>query len=221
MKKFFSTLIVLAVISTAAVAETKLFSVNFAVPFDTIYTKHEATGMGSETLKQQYTSIGFGLSGVNMFNKVVGLYTDVELGFFQSYKLSYLGMSATAKRKEALGDDGKQFSMNFMIGPAFKIIENDKIFFTAAPAVHWFMNYESAGSAANAVSGGLFGLGANASFSFFFTEKIGITAGFDFAFDFLGYGDYKKEEESYYGVTETIKNTHLNITPKVGVSFKF
>ena len=223
MKKFFSTLIVLAVITTAAVAETKMLSVNFAVPVDTINTKHEITYMGSETLKQQYTGIGFGVSGVNMFSKIVGLYTDVELGFFQSYKLSYAGMEGTAKRKEVLGDDGKQFSMNFLIGPAFKIFENDKIFLSAAPAGHWYMNYESIGN--NATSGGFLGLGANATFAFFFNDVVGISAGLDFAFDFLGYGDYRKEEESYsisgVSVTESYKNTHINFTPKFGVSFKF
>lgn len=224
MKKFFSTLIVLAVITTAAVAETKLFSVNFAVPIDTINMKHEITYVGSESIKQQYTGIGFGVSGVNMFSKIVGLYTDVEIGFLQSYKLSYDGQSGTANRKEYLGDDGKQFSMNFMIGPAFKIFENDKMFLSAAPAFHWYMNYMSFGGS-NAFSGGTIGLGANASFSYFFTDLIGITAGLDFAFDFLGYGDYRKEEASGYisgvKVTESVKYTHINFTPKVGLTFRF
>lgn len=225
MKKFFSTLIVLAVITTAAVAETKLFSVNFAVPFDTLNNKVEVSSnvpgySGSGSTKVNFTSIGFGVSGVNMFNNLIGLYTDVEFGLTQSIKSD----AGKFTRKEYLGNDGKQFAMNFMIGPAFKILENDKMFFSAAPAFHWFMDYISFGGT-NAISGGLIGLGANASFSYFFTDLIGITAGLDFAFDFLGYGDFRKDEDSQrsggYYITATSKWTHINFTPKVGLTFRF
>ena len=217
MKKFFSTLIVLAVISTAMVAETKLFSVNFAIPVDNITQKIEATGY-SDSFKTSYTSIGFGVSGVNMFNNIVGLYSDVEIGFMQNWKDD----TGEIKRKDLKDyySDFKQFSMNFMIGPAFKIIENDKMFFSAAPAFHWFMDYISYGGA-NAISGGMIGLGANASFSYFFTDLIGITAGLDFAFDFFGYGDYKKQEGYISGVPATLKVSHINFTPKVGLTFRF
>ena len=219
MKKFFSTLIVLAVISTAMVAETKLFSVNFAIPVDTITMKLEIPGY-SETQKQSFTSIGFGVSGVNMFNNIVGLYSDVEIGIAQ--KIKEESGSYTRKEIKDANSNFKQFSMNFMIGPAFKIIENDKMFFSAAPAFHWYMNYLSFGNAANTVSGGMIGLGANASFSYFFTDLIGITAGLDFAFDFFGYGDYKKQEyDTGYGFNVTQKCSHINFTPKVGVSFRF
>lgn len=222
MKKFFSTLIVLAVITTAAVAETKMLSVNFAIPLDTVTAKVEAAG-ASDTSKTNYTSIGFGVSGLNMFNNLIGLYTDVEIGFMQNWKDD----TGSIKRKEIKDyySDFKQFSMNFMIGPAFKIIENDKMLFTAAPAGHWYMNYLSLGNASNTISGGLLGLGGNASFSFFFNDVVGLTAGMDLAFDFLGYGDYKKQSESYsyggYSVSYSLKYTHFNFTPKFGVSFKF
>lgn len=221
MKKFFSTLIVLAVISTAMVAETKLFSVNLAIPVDSVITKYEVSAGGysdSDSSKLNTTSIGFGLTSVNMFNNLLGLYTDVEFGFLQSGK----NANGSFKRKD-FGSNYKQFAMNFMIGPAFKIIENDKMFFSAAPAFHWFMDYESNGN--YAFSGGMIGLGANASFSYFFTDLIGITAGLDFAVDFLGYGDYKKQSASYSysGVTvsESYKFTHINFTPKVGLTFRF
>ena len=132
-------------------------------------------------------------------------------------------IEGTSFKRKDFGNDYKQFAMNFMIGPAFKILENDKMLFTAAPAFHWFMNYESNGN--YAFSGGMIGLGGNASFSYFFNDVIGITAGMDMAFDFFGYADYKKQEEretygSYYATT-TLKYTHFNFTPKFGVSFKF
>ena len=223
MKKFFSTLIVLAVITTAAVAETKMLSVNFAIPLDTVTTKVDVSSnypgySRSGSAKTNTTSIGFGISGLNMFNNLIGLYTDVEFGILQSGKIE-----GTSFKRKDFGNDYKQFAMNFMIGPAFKILENDKMLFTAAPAFHWFMNYESNGN--YAFSGGMIGLGGNASFSYFFNDVIGITAGMDMAFDFFGYADYKKQEEresygSYYA-TSTLKYTHFNFTPKFGVSFKF
>ena len=215
MKKFFSTLIVLAVITTAAVAETKMLSVNFAVPVDTINSKVEYNGEEGNG-KTTFTSVAFGVSGLNMFGDLMGLYTDVEIGFMQNWKDD----TGSVKRSD-LGSNFKQFSMNFMIGPAFKIIETDKILFTAAPAGHWYMNYMSLGSAAYTISGGLLGIGGNASFSFFFNDVVGLTAGMDLAFDFLGYGDYRKESESYYGESYSVKYTHFNFTPKFGVSFKF
>ena len=223
MKKLLSTLFVLAVISTAAIAETRLLSVNFAVPFDNI-NKTTAITVGNSTTTTpstiNYTSIGFGLTGLSMFNKIVGIYTDVEFGFIQSRKID----DTTTNRNGIYGNNGSQFSMDFLLGPAFRIIETKNIFFSAAPVIHLFMNTYSYGS--SSYLEGFFGLGADVSFSFFITKMIGLTAGFDFAYDFLGFGDYRKtssSKPSILGGTTTTTITHSNIkcTPKLGLTFKF
>ena len=205
MKKLITTLFVLAAISTAAIAETKLLSVNFAIPFDNINTT-TATTVGNSTTTTpsttNYTSIGFGVTGLSMFNKIVGIYTDVEFGFVQSRKTG----DTTTNRNGIYGNNGSQFSMDFLLGPAFRIIETKNIFFSAAPVIH-------------------FGLGADVSFSFFITKMIGLTAGFDFAYDFLGFGDYRKTSSSatILGVPTSTTTTYSNIkcTPKLGLTIRF
>ena len=213
MKKIFSTLFLAVVLTTGLVAETKMFSVNFTVPFD-IHTQ-KVSGYG-ETQKatEKLTSIGFGLSGVNMFSEVVGLYMDASLGFFQSAKYDSPVGSYSIKRSDMV-EDGKQFSLDMRIGPAFKIIDNDKMFLSAAPV--FFCNFGYAGTSNSATSGGYVGLGANASFSYFFNSFIGLSAGLDIDYGFVGFGDFRKESDS--GITS--KHSQFNITPKIGVAFKF
>lgn len=213
MKKIFSTLFLAVVLTTGLVAETKMFSVNFTVPFD-IHTQ-KLSGYGqTEKYTEKLTSIGFGLSGVNMFSEVVGLYMDASLGFFQSGKLETPSGNASYKRSDMV-EDAKQFSMDLRIGPAFKIIDNDKMFLSAAPV--FFCNLVYWGNPDSAISGGFVGLGANASFSYFFNSFVGISAGLDIDYGFVGFGDYKKVSNS--GVTS--KHSQFNITPKIGVAFKF
>lgn len=222
MKKLITTLFVLAAISTAAIAETKLLSVNFAIPFDNINTT-TATTIGNSTTTTSsttnYTSIGFGVTGLSMFNKIVGIYTDVEFGFVQSRKTG----DTTTNRNGIYGNNGSQFSMDFLLGPAFRIIETKNIFFSAAPVIHLFMNTYSYGS--SSYLAGFFGLGADVSFSFFITKMIGLTAGFDFAYDFLGFGDYRKTSSSatILGVPTSTTTTYSNIkcTPKLGLTIRF
>lgn len=217
MKKIFSTLILMAVLSTAAIAETRLLSVNFAIPLDNITTKTVTTNsyFGSSltsTSETNYTSIGFGVTGLRMFNKIVGLYSDVEFGFVQSLKNEY----GTFNRSDSYNS---QFSMDFLIGPAFRIIETKNIFFSAAPVIHMFMNTYNTGS--SSYLEGFFGLGADVSFSFFFTKKIGLTAGFDFAYDFLGFGNYRKTTNTVGYSTTTKTNSNIKCTPKLGLTFRF
>ncbi|MBR6583512.1 MAG: hypothetical protein IKK80_07895 [Treponema sp.] len=215
MKKIFSTLFLAVVLTTGLVAETKMFSVNFTVPFD-IHTQ-KVSGYG-ETQKatEKITSIGFGLSGVNMFSEVVGLYMDVSLVFFQSLKYDNPVVSYSMKRSDMV-EDAKQFSMDLRIGPAFKIIDNDKMFLSAAPVFFCNFVYWGNPDSAIAISGGFVGLGANASFSYFFNSFVGISAGLDIDYGFVGFGDYKKVSDS--GATS--KHSQFNITPKIGVAFKF
>lgn len=215
MKKKFSTLFLAVVLTTGLVAETKMFSVNFTVPFD-IHTQ-KVSGYG-ETQKatEKITSIGFGLSGVNMFSEVVGLYMDVSLGFFQSLKYDNPFVSYSMKRSDMV-EDAKQFSMDLRIGPAFKIIDNDKMFLSAAPVFFCNFGYWGTSDSATSISGGFVGLGANASFSYFFNSFVGISAGLDIDYGFVGFGDYKKVSDS--GATS--KHSQFNITPKIGVAFKF
>ncbi len=222
MKKLITTLFVLAALSTAAIAETRLLSVNFAIPFDNI-NKTTATTVGNSTTttstNTNYTSIGFGVTGLSMFNKIVGIYTDVEFGFVQSRKTG----DTTTNRNGIYGNNGSQFSMDFLLGPAFRIIETKNIFFSAAPVIHLFMNTYSYGS--SSYLAGFFGLGADVNFSFFITKMIGLTAGFDFAYDFLGFGDYRKTSSSttIWGVTTSTTTTYSNIkcTPKLGLTIRF
>ncbi len=213
MKKIFSALFLAVVLTTGLVAETKMLSVNFTVPFD-IHTQ-KLSGYG-ETLKatEKLTSIGFGISGVNMFSEVVGLYMDASLGFFQSLKYDSPVVSFSMKRSDMV-EDAKQFSLDLRIGPAFKIIDNDKMFLSAAPVL--FFNLGYSGTSDSATSGGYVGLGANASFSYFFNSVVGLSAGLDIGYGFVGFGDYKKLSES--GITS--KHSQFNITPKIGVAFKF
>ena len=218
MKKLLSTLFVLAVISTAAIAETRLLSVNFAVPFDNITKTTVLSSGGSSsttTSETNYTSIGFGLTGLSMFNKIVGLYSDVEFGFVQSAKTG----NYTYNRNALYGDNGSQFSMDFLLGPAFRIIETKNIFFSAAPVIHFYMNSSNINH--SSYFGGFFGLGADVNFSFFFTKLIGLTAGFDFAYDFLGFGDYKKTTTDGYIFTTTNSYSNIKCTPKLGLTFRF
>lgn len=215
MKKIFSTLFLAVVLTTGLVAETKMFSVNFTVPFD-IHTQ-KVSGYG-ETQKatEKLTSIGFGLSGVNMFSEVVGLYMDVSLGFFQSLKYDNPVVSYSMKRSDMV-EDAKQFSLDMRIGPAFKIIDNDKMFLSAAPVFFCNFGYAGTSDSATSISGGYVGLGANASFSYFFNSFIGLSAGLDIDYGFVGFGDFRKESDS--GITS--KHSQFNITPKIGVAFKF
>ena len=61
MKKIFSALFLAVVLTTGLVAETKMLSVNFTVPFD-IHTQ-KLSGYGeTEKYTEKLTSIGFGLS---------------------------------------------------------------------------------------------------------------------------------------------------------------
>jgi|GEM_PF-1170492 hypothetical protein len=217
MKKLLTTLFVLAAISTAAIAETKLLSVNFAIPFDNINKTIANTAGNSTTTTPSttnYTSIGFGVTGLSMFNKIVGIYTDVEFGFVQSQKIG----DTTTNRNGIYGNNGSQFSMDFLLGPAFRIIETKNIFFSAAPVIHLFMNTYSYGS--SSYLAGFFGLGADVSFSFFITKMIGLTAGFDFAYDFLGFGDFGKTTTGNY-ITTTTSYSNIKCTPKLGLTFRF
>lgn len=223
MKKIFSTLILMAVLSTAAVAETRLLSVNFAIPLDNITAKtvlSTPNTSSSSASTANYTSIGFGVTGLSMFNKIVGLYSDVEFGFVQSRKKG----DTSTNRTGIYGSNGSQFSMDFLIGPAFRIIETKNIFFSAAPVIHMFMNTYNTGS--SSYLEGFFGLGADVSFSFFFTKKIGLTAGFDFAYDFLGFGNYRKTSYSSNTIlgtptTTTTSYSNIKCTPKLGLTFRF
>ncbi len=214
MKKLITTLFVLAAISTAAIAETRLLSVNFAIPFDNI-NQTTVTTVGNSTTTTpsttNYTSIGFGVTGLSMFSKLVGLYSDVEFGFVQSLKNEY----GTFNRSNYYNS---QFSMDFLIGPAFRIVETKNIFFSAAPVVHLFMDAYNRNN--TSYFGGFFGLGADVSFAFFFTKKIGLTAGFDFAYDFLGFGDFGKTTTGNY-ITTTTSYSNIKCTPKLGLTFKF
>ena len=214
MKKIFSTLILLAVLSTAAVAETRLLSVNFAIPLDNITTKTVTSSGGTNstsTSDTNYTSIGFGVTGLSMFSKLVGLYSDVEFGFVQSLKSGNWSSNRSSYYNS-------QFSMDFLIGPAFRIVETKNIFFSAAPVVHLFMDAYNTNN--TSYFGGFFGLGADVSFAFFFTKKIGLTAGFDFAYDFLGFGDFGKTTTGNY-ITTTTTRSNIKCTPKLGLTFKF
>ena len=214
MKKIFSTLILMAVLSTAAIAETRLLSVNFAIPFDNINKTTVTTAGNSTTTTSSttnYTSIGFGVTGLSMFSKLVGLYSDVEFGFVQSLKNEY----GTFNRSDSYNS---QFSMDFLIGPAFRIVETKNIFFSAAPVVHLFMDAYNINN--TSYFGGFFGLGADVSFAFFFTKKIGLTAGFDFAYDFLGFGDFGKTTTGNY-ITTTTSYSNIKCTPKLGLTFRF
>lgn len=220
MKKIFSTLFLMAILSTAAIAETRLLSVNFAIPLDNITTKTVTTNsyFGSSltsTSETNYTSIGFGVTGLSMFNKIVGLYSDVEFGFVQSRKIG----DTTYNRNALYGNNGSQFSMDFLVGPAFRIIETKNIFFSAAPVIHFFMNTYNTGS--SSYLEGFFGLGADVSFSFFFTKMIGLTAGFDFAYDFLGFGNYRKTTNTVGYTTTTKTNSNIKCIPKLGLTFRF
>ena len=97
MKKLITTLFVLAALSTAAIAETKLLSVNFAIPLDNITTKRVTNYTNSSTTSSydtNFTSVGFGFTGLSMFNKIAGLYADVEFGFVQSEQ--FAGRQRTA-----------------------------------------------------------------------------------------------------------------------------
>ena len=214
MKKLITTLFVLAAISTAAIAETKLLSVNFAIPFDNINTT-TATTVGNSTTTTSsttnYTSIGFGVTGLSMFSKLVGLYSDVEFGFVQSLKSGNWSSNRSSYYNS-------QFSMDFLIGPAFRIVETKNIFFSAAPVVHLFMDAYNINN--TSYFGGFFGLGADVSFAFFFTKKIGLTAGFDFAYDFLGFGDFGKTTTGNY-ITTTTTRSNIKCTPKLGLTFRF
>lgn len=219
MKKLITTLFVLAALSTAAIAETKLLSVNFAIPLDNITTKRVTNYTNSSTTSSydtNFTSVGFGFTGLSMFNKIAGLYADVEFGFVQSAKVG----DTTYNREGYFGSNGNQFSMNFMLGPAFKIIGTKKIFLSASPVLHLYLN--SYKTSTSSVVGGIFGLGADASLSYFFTNKIGATIGFDFAFDFLGFGSYeKKTHQTILNYTYTDSFTNLTFTPKFGLTFRF
>ena len=214
MKKLITTLFVLAAISTAAIAETRLLSVNFAIPFDNI-NQTTVTTVGNSTTTTpstiNYTSIGFGVTGLSMFSKLVGLYSDVEFGFVQSLKSGNWSSNRSSYYNS-------QFSMDFLIGPAFRIVETKNIFFSAAPVVHLFMDAYNINN--TSYFGGFFGLGANVSFAFFFTKKIGLTAGFDFAYDFLGFGDFGKTTTGNY-FTTTTSYSNIKCTPKLGLTFKF
>ena len=214
MKKLITTLFVLAAISTAAIAETRLLSVNFAIPFDNINTT-TATTVGNSTTTTSsttnYTSIGFGVTGLSMFSKFVGLYSDVEFGFVQSLKSGNWSSNRSSYYNS-------QFSMDFLIGPAFRIVETKNIFFSAAPVVHLFMDAYNINN--TSYFGGFFGLGADVSFAFFFTKKIGLTAGFDFAYDFLGFGDFGKTTTGNY-FTTTTSYSNIKCTPKLGLTFRF
>lgn len=213
MKKIFSALFLAVVLTTGLVAETKMLSVNFTVPFD-IHTQ-KVSGYGeTQKVTEKLTSIGFGISGVNMFSEVVGLYMDASLGFFQSGKIETPFGNASFKRSDMV-EDWKQFSMDLRIGPAFKIIDNDKMFLSAAPV--FFCNFGYSGTSDSATSGGYVGLGANANFSYFFNSFVGISAGLDIDYGFVGFGDFRKESDS--GITS--KHSQFNITPKIGVAFKF
>ena len=214
MKKLITTLFVLAAISTAAIAETRLLSVNFAIPFDNI-NQTTVTTVGNSTTTTSsttnYTSIGFGVTGLSMFSKLVGLYSDVEFGFVQSLKSGNWSSNRSSYYNS-------QFSMDFLIGPAFRIVETKNIFFSAAPVVHLFMDAYNINN--TSYFGGFFGLGADVSFAFFFTKKIGLTAGFDFAYDFLGFGDFGKTTTGNY-FTTTTSYSNIKCTPKLGLTFKF
>ena len=214
MKKLITTLFVLAAISTAAIAETRLLSVNFAIPFDNI-NQTTVTTVGNSTTTTpstiNYTSIGFGVTGLSMFSKLVGLYSDVEFGFVQSLKSGNWSSNRSSYYNS-------QFSMDFLIGPAFRIVETKNIFFSAAPVVHLFMDAYNINN--TSYFGGFFGLGADVSFAFFFTKKIGLTAGFDFAYDFLGFGDFGKTTTGNY-FTTTTSYSNIKCTPKLGLTFRF
>ncbi len=215
MKKFFSALIVLAVISSAVVAETKsAFSINASLPIDTLTTKVSANGM-SDSAKESYSSIGFGISGLTFFNDLIGIYSSVDAALQLSVKID----GETYTRSEAYGSNGKQYSLNVMVGPVFKILDKNNMLFTAAPAVHMYSNHVKIGN--RSIAGTAIGLGGNASFSYFFNDLVGITAGADIAFDFIGLGDYKKQTVDYYGTNLEVKYTIFQFAPKFGVTFKF
>lgn len=219
MKKFFSALIVLAVISSAVVAETKsAFSINASIPLDNMTRKQEMSIL-SESTKLTNASFGFGISGLTFFNNLIGIYSSVDVAFL----LNTQSDNGSFSREDLYGSNGKQYSLNVMVGPVFKIIDKNNMLFTAAPAVHMYSNHEKVGSYSN--SGTLIGLGGNASFSYFFNDLIGITAGADIAFDFIGLGAYKKTTETYsgygYNYDLTTKYSNLQFAPKFGVTFKF
>ncbi len=225
MKKLITTLFVLAAISTAAIAETKLFSVSFIVPLDNITEKTVSTnsisgsGTTTNTVPYNNTSIGFSISGVNMFNKIIGIYTDLDFGFAQSFKRD----DNVASRSDHLGPNGTQFSMNLFLGPAFRVFENKSFFITASPAIHMYLNSDKARYTTK--TGVMLGLAADVSFTYFLTKTIGLTAGFDFGFDFIGLGDYRNVTDSYPALigttTYTRSYTNFNFTPKLGLSFRF
>lgn len=215
MKKFFSALIVLAVISSAVVAETKsAFSINASIPLDTLTVKQEVS-IFSDSTKATSASFGFGISGLTFFNDLIGIYSSADVAFLFNVQND----NGSFSREEVYGSGAKQYSLNVMVGPVFKIIDKNNMLFTAAPAVHMYSNTVKSGSTTS--TGALIGLGGNASFSYFFNDLIGITAGVDLAYDFIGLGDYKKQTFDYSGYDYTIKFSNFQFAPKFGVTFKF
>lgn len=198
MKFFKKSALVLAALFVmgSAFGAEKIVGINFTMPSNKLTMK---TDYGSGYYKP--VCIGIGINALSG-----NVYTSVDLGFAQKLETSV----GTASKEDLKNAKMSIITLDFLAGLGFKIVDGD-LQFILAPGIHYTMYSEKSSGDQDLYF--TLGLGAEAMLNYYFTNTIGLTGSFGFAYDFFGFGTGNSSGE--------IKYSTLSLVPRVGVVIKY
>lgn len=212
MKKVSLALAAMMLFASAAFASGQSTSVTFSVPTNITTTKITGEIAGydvSSTTKENFNFIGFGICSMNN-----NIYSSVDFSFPGKYKVG----NATLTMENFRAMKAMPWFMNFLGGPAFRIIDSGIMELVLAPGIHFSMN-SWMGENANARLYYFIGLGGDAMFNYYFTSSLCVTAAFSFGYDFFGFDFDSLGRSSSSGLK--YKYSNMTVTPRIGVGYSY
>lgn len=158
---------------------------------------------------QTQTNVGIDLNADYFFTDLIGVGTDIS--FVLPLKAHCNG---TATKINA--DGQKVFYLDFFLGPAFRVLNKDKMQLIVTPGFDMmYTNIKiSTASSTMKMSSMSFSVGADAKFAYKFTDKFAANAGL--------YAGYTFNNRLKSGNTTTSSNPKIFVlTPKIGATYFF
>ena len=189
-------------------------SFEVGIGFHSITEKQTVSGIDVETT---VPSFAINFAGISLYTDTIGIGAYGNLLFPQSFKLSAQGQSVYVDKSAY----DFLFAMDFLIGPAFMLYNNDTICVPLSAGIHYYQlwSVNSVGSTNTSE----IGIGANITGEYHFTPKVYAYARFQLSLDFFSWGTTEVFTGNGYSVSQSNSGslTTWGINPCIGIGFQW